>query len=68
MIFDENIEEVFSKEVEKCVLRNGGDYIDSVLEVCEKYNMEPQLAAKFLSDAIAIDAAKHPEEMVFRTV
>jgi len=26
------------------------------------------VADKFLSDAIAIDAAKHPEEMVFRTV
>jgi len=27
-----------------------------------------QIADKFLSDAIAIDAAKHPEEMVFRTI
>ena len=27
-----------------------------------------QIANKFLSDAIAIDAAKHPEEMVFRTI
>jgi hypothetical protein len=27
-----------------------------------------QIAGKFLSDAIAIDAAKHPEEMVFRTI
>jgi hypothetical protein len=26
------------------------------------------IADKFLSDAIAIDAAKHPEEMVFRTI
>lgn len=26
------------------------------------------VADKFLSDAIAIDAAKHPEEMIFRTV
>ena len=26
------------------------------------------IAEKFLSDAIAIDAAKHPEEMVFRTI
>jgi len=26
------------------------------------------VADKFLSDAIAIDAAKHPEEMVFRTI
>jgi hypothetical protein len=26
------------------------------------------VADRFLSDAIAIDAAKHPEEMVFRTV
>ena len=27
-----------------------------------------QIANQYLSDAIAIDAAKHPEEMVFRTV
>jgi hypothetical protein len=27
-----------------------------------------QIANKVLSDAIAIDAAKHPEEMVFRTI
>jgi len=26
------------------------------------------IADKFLADAIAIDAAKHPEEMVFRTI
>jgi len=26
------------------------------------------IADKFLSDAIAIDAAKHPEEMIFRTI
>jgi len=26
------------------------------------------IANKYLSDAIAIDAAKHPEEMVFRTI
>jgi hypothetical protein len=25
------------------------------------------IADKYLSDAIAIDAAKHPEEMIFRT-
>ena len=27
-----------------------------------------QIANQYLSDAIAIDAAKHPEEMVFRTI
>ena len=27
-----------------------------------------QIANQYLSDAIAIDAAKHPEEMIFRTV
>jgi hypothetical protein len=27
-----------------------------------------QIADKYLSDAIAIDAAKHPEEMLFRTI
>ena len=27
-----------------------------------------QIADKYLSDAIAIDAAKQPEEMIFRTI
>ena len=27
-----------------------------------------RIADKFLSDAVAIDAAKHPEEMIFRTI
>ena len=27
-----------------------------------------QIADKYLSDAVAIDAAKHPEEMLFRTI
>ena len=27
-----------------------------------------QIADKYLSDAIAVDAAKHPEEMIFRTI
>jgi hypothetical protein len=27
-----------------------------------------QIADRYLADAIAIDAAKHPEEMIFRTV
>ena len=27
-----------------------------------------QIADKYLSDAVAIDAAKHPEEMIFRTI
>jgi len=52
MIFEENVEEIFSKDVENHVIKNGGGYIDAVLELCEKHNIEPQLAAKFLSKPI----------------
>ena len=35
MIFEENVEEIFSKDVENHVIKNGGGYIDAVLELCE---------------------------------
>jgi hypothetical protein len=52
MIFDENGGEMFSRDVEKYVQKNGGEYIDAVLEMCTQYTIEPQLAAKFISQPI----------------
>jgi len=39
-------------EVENYVFENGGEYIDAVLYICEKYNIEPKIAAKHLSKPI----------------
>lgn len=42
----------FAKEVERHVEKFGVSYIDSVIAVCERYGIEPQVAAKFLSKPI----------------
>lgn len=42
----------FPKEVENHVLKYGVSYIDAVLAVSERYGIEPNIAAKFLSKPI----------------
>ena len=39
----------FPKEVENHAQKFGVSYIDSVIAVCERYGIEPQVAAKFLN-------------------
>ena len=41
-----------SRQVESYVHKNGGEYIDAVLYVCEIENIEPSVAAKYLSKPI----------------
>jgi len=41
-----------SDSVEKYILSNGGSYIDAVLGVCEKNDIDPIIAAKELSKPI----------------
>ena len=45
-------EEDISYQVELYVRQNGGEYIDAVLYICEKYNIESKVAAKYLSKPI----------------
>jgi kynurenine formamidase len=52
MLFDNNIQNDFVKSVEKYVGKNGGTYIDAILHMCELFEVEPQIAAKFLSQPI----------------
>lgn len=42
----------FPKEVESYAIKNSVSYIDAVLVVCEKFGIEPQVAAKFLNKPI----------------
>jgi len=42
----------FAKEVENHVERFGVSYIDGVIAVCERFGIEPQVAAKFLNKPI----------------
>ena len=50
MIFKQ-IEDTFSEEVESHAAENGS-YIDSVLAICEKHNIEPKVAAKLITKPI----------------
>jgi len=52
MIFDKNIQNDFVKGVENYVKKNGGTYIDAILTMCEDFEIEPQIAAKFLTKPI----------------
>ena len=44
--------ENISFEVDQYIRKNGGEYIDAVLYVCESHNIEPKVAARYLSQPI----------------
>ena len=44
--------EQFSKEVQELVAEQGGAYMDAVLELCERKEMEPSTVAKLLTKPI----------------
>ncbi len=48
-----NIDHDFSKEVELLTRsRMSGKYMESIIDLCEKYGIEPESAAKLLSKPI----------------
>jgi hypothetical protein len=48
-----NLDHDFSKEVEETTQkRKNGKYMETVLDLCEKYGIEPESAAKLLSKPI----------------
>ncbi len=50
-MFD-RLEKEFSKRVETHVSKNNRGYLEAVVEVCEEYQIEPELASKYLSKPI----------------
>jgi replication initiation and membrane attachment protein DnaB len=48
MIIDKEIQ----KEIEKVVLSKNQDYIQTILNLCEKYNIDPEYMAKYLSKPV----------------
>ena len=50
MIFQDS--DNFASEVEDYVKENGGGYIEAILDLCDTRNIEPQVAAKFLTQPI----------------
>ena len=51
MLFQE-METDFIFKIEELADKNGGSYIDAVVDACEHFNIEPKAAAKLLSRPI----------------
>ena len=52
MILNEEEKKTFSKKVENIVKERGGTYLEAVIELCEKHEIEPGIVAKSLSKPI----------------
>ena len=51
MLFDQ-VGNTFASQVEANVGKNGGSYIDTIVNLCEEHQIEPELAAKHLTKPI----------------
>ena len=49
MLFSKEIQNEFVRRIEEFVLAGEYGYIDSILLACEEYDIEPTIAAKYLS-------------------
>ena len=52
MILSDEEKQGFSKKVENIVRDKGGTYLEAVIELCEKHEIEPGIVAKSLSKPI----------------
>ena len=52
MVFIDQEQEKFCKQVEKYVTDNGGTYLDAVICICEKNDVSPELASKMISQPL----------------
>ena len=52
MILSDEEKKGFSKKVENMVQKRGGTYLEAVIELCEKHEIEPGIVAKSLSKPI----------------
>mgnify|MGYP003139436652 CR=1 FL=1 len=52
MILSDEEKQGFSKKVENIVRDKGGTYLEAVIELCEKHEIEPGIVAKSLSRPI----------------
>jgi len=49
MLFSKEIQNEFIRRIEEYVLSGDYGYIDAILLSCEEYEIEPAIAAKYLS-------------------
>lgn len=52
MIFDSSFKSKFCTDVMNHVKEKKETYLDSIIYMCEKYEIDPEIAAKFLSKPI----------------
>ena len=52
LILSDEEKKGFSKKVENMVQKRGGTYLEAVIELCEKHEIEPGIIAKSLSKPI----------------
>ena len=52
MILTDEEKKGFSRKVENIVQKRGGTYLEAVIELCEKHEIEPGIVAKSLSKPI----------------
>lgn len=52
MLFNQETRSSFSKKIENYVIKTGCQYMDAVLKFCEDHNVEPEVAAKYLTKPI----------------
>ena len=43
---------MLTKDLQETVNANGGSYIDAIVDLCEKNDVEPAIAAKYLSKPV----------------
>ena len=48
----EKLERLFTTDLQEYVKSHGGSYIDAIVELCEENDVEPAVAAKYLSKPI----------------
>jgi len=49
-IFTDDVD--VSLQIESYVSKNGGNYIDAAIAICEGYKLEPEMIAKYVSKPI----------------
>jgi hypothetical protein len=52
MLFENDIQSEFLKKIDGLVINGNYLYIEAIIELCEEYDIEPQIAAKFLTQPI----------------
>lgn len=63
MIFDNSQKNKFSEEVKKRVESTGETYMDSILFLCEKHEMEPEAASSLLTKPIIEKISAEAQEL-----